>query len=617
MDPEKGLLSESESSSLDETREPLHEEPVETKTGEESNDQGTHSKDRSPEKERAQELLESFPDRQLSNINSDGVQDSIVRNQERPSGRDLAAVGTSASLVVANDSVPSEESEEHGLHTDSKKRERVADPTTVERDGVENVPSLEKRPRLCEEGMTDEGNTTHGEMTVVSQPLIDGHGSPAGLPANSPIRTIEMSAAGSTLSPGIFDDADDDNTFDLDKYRRFTSYETMLLRPDLISAILGTRPKPKIVAPPVFVSSGVGTNVGQNMNKPVSVSSDGAKVDEQTLKESPKKKQVKKVLFTKKEQEAAAAALEGRIDLLKILPKEDCNFLAKEMWIFTLQQLELILDDDKNTLNLGTRNALVSKLARCTLTSNLTSIMGDSQGDVVKELDGYSENADNLKSSGEGQPRIPSRNLAAAEIYIPSAETKSEEFGKTERATMPSSPQHDKSQASENGTELDPEDAAVAASAILSSNVCISSSDGDKVTNKSALEVSEICEKSIIIGLANLAPLATEEKLDFTLEASTTVCEGDTVGTLADDSKGSSDGRKAAELKVALWMESIKEWKQQGAVSLDADQFPLDGPLSILFPAGTLHFIKSANIKTAHQYMVSSCQNLEYLSREA
>ena len=75
----------------------------------------------------------------------------------------------------------------------------------------------------------------------------------------------------------------------------------------------------------------------------------------------------KKVLTAKKERDAAEALLSGKDDLLDILPREDCFFLAEESWIFTVQQLRAVLgvgsslSEDKVK---SYREMLISKLEK-------------------------------------------------------------------------------------------------------------------------------------------------------------------------------------------------------------------------------------------------------------
>ena len=74
--------------------------------------------------------------------------------------------------------------------------------------------------------------------------------------------------------------------------------------------------------------------------------------DTQERKRKKPVKPIKKVLHAAREQEAADKAIRGKIDLARVLPEEDCYFLGKEFWIFTVQQLEFVLSDPED----GTTN---------------------------------------------------------------------------------------------------------------------------------------------------------------------------------------------------------------------------------------------------------------------
>ena len=132
----------------------------------------------------------------------------------------------------------------------------------------------------------------------------------------------------------MFDDAEDDNTFDLDSYKKLTS-STSTIRADLVAAILGTPAKPNTTDTPVTIRSNSSLFDDKSTNN-------GSKRKKVTTKK-PKKKS------TEKERIAAVAILDVEIDLLRILPREDCMFLAKTFFIFTLRQLEWVIGDDANS----------------------------------------------------------------------------------------------------------------------------------------------------------------------------------------------------------------------------------------------------------------------------
>ena len=134
-------------------------------------------------------------------------------------------------------------------------------------------------------------------------------------------KTIDNSAS----MVEMFDDAEEDNTFDFDSYKK--SIETAsTIRADLVAAILGS-------------SSMSSRNIMPNVEK--SINNSDLKRRRTTTKKLKKKS-------TEKERTAAVATLDGEIDLLNILPKDDCFLLGRNCFIFTLRQLEWVLDDDTN-----------------------------------------------------------------------------------------------------------------------------------------------------------------------------------------------------------------------------------------------------------------------------
>lgn len=66
------------------------------------------------------------------------------------------------------------------------------------------------------------------------------------------------------------------------------------------------------------------------------------KEPEKTVEKRPKN-QLRKVLTGRKEESVASAFLGNKEDLLDWLPKNDCEFLGKQCWIFTVRQLGFVL----------------------------------------------------------------------------------------------------------------------------------------------------------------------------------------------------------------------------------------------------------------------------------
>lgn len=145
----------------------------------------------------------------------------------------------------------------------------------------------------------------------------------------------------STSMVGMFDDAEDDQTFDFKMYKKLAN-SASTIRPDLVAAILGSPPKSNTTVTPIVNHSEKRKRVTNKKRKKIS---------------------------TEKERMAAVAILDGEIDLLLILPRDDCNFLGKKCFIFTLRQLEWVLDEDVNSQDSCSRQE-----ARETLMRNLKEI---------------------------------------------------------------------------------------------------------------------------------------------------------------------------------------------------------------------------------------------------
>ncbi|MGK3740180.1 MAG: hypothetical protein ACI90V_007028 [Bacillariaceae sp.] len=251
--------------------------------------------------------------------------------------------------------------------------------------------------------------------------------------SSAPSSPVPAPVLAAISSQGMFDDAEGDETFDIEEYKQLTNPPLITIRPDLVAAILGTPPKPR--------ASGTGTlPIVTQPNIVVKIDKTGQ--DSKGQKRTINKK-VKKKMGTEKERIAAAAILEGQIDLLRIIPRNDCNFMSTECFIFTLQQLEWVLDDDLPDVSSRqkTREMMTQKLKG-------SHLIATDKSEVIKE----------------------DKTLQAAE-------------------------------------------------------------------------------------------------------------------------------------KIKCWKYLIKTWKEDNATIPDEEQFPLDGPLSCLFPTGTLQFMKSVNVKTAIDFL--------------
>lgn len=583
---------------------------------------------------------EAFPEPQLSGQSAriHDEQSAVVRAGDTAIA---SATGTKAPTITSssggNDSdiVAAETNETHDLLPISKKRDRPTDLADVVGDDIGNDSGNDseasKKKRTCPsvEDKTQEGNAAHTEKPVAnSGPIEETRDLVSGVPAISPARTIGIFASDSNLSLGIFDDADEDNTFDLEEYRNAAVHDesaTPVVRPDLVTAILGSGPKAKIVATPVLTPS-----CTSNETPP-------------KTEDSLKKKQLKKVLVTRKEQDTAAAILEGKIDLLRILPKDDCNFLAKELWIFTLQQLEFVVDDDdaslkQDPLKVRSRDTLVKKLALSEITSKLTSIHEKANNCAVKEGNDTAKNSADVKCEEPAQSTVPRGSEATAakanhvtetnstdveceepaQSTIPrgSGATAAKAYHATETKPKGNGETHMKATAlslqnETNGPPMQGRSNSQGNGGVVSVTSSIaekrkkddSSSDSRYEDENESIPLnSDICENSRSTGGSHDVALdSTVRACDVDSEANSSERNAEITRT---DVGETTDERKAAERKIASWKESVKKWKLQGSTGSDMVQFPLEGPLSLLFPAGTLQFIRSAKLKTAHQFMV-------------
>ncbi|KAG7346642.1 MRG family protein [Nitzschia inconspicua] len=152
--------------------------------------------------------------------------------------------------------------------------------------------------------------------------------------------TVAPSPVVQDLSPGIFDDAEEDEIFDL-KLCKEPSEEVNVehsVRPDLVAAILGSPSKPKR-------SRSVPTAHVPTIAAVPVLSKEVAKKSEDS-KKAKGSKTVKKVWTAKKEKDAAIETFLGKIDLQRVLSKQHYEFLGRHCFIFTLQQLEYVLDED-------------------------------------------------------------------------------------------------------------------------------------------------------------------------------------------------------------------------------------------------------------------------------
>lgn len=163
----------------------------------------------------------------------------------------------------------------------------------------------------------------------------------------------------SKLSPGIFDDAEDDNTFNPTSFQEplKKSSSEPSVRPDLVAAILGS-PSRQSFAP---------ITVAAPMIAAVPVQAEAQNPKPEETKKAKSSRPVKKIWIAKKDQDATVAKFSGKVDLQRVLCEEHCEFLGKRCFLFTVQQLEYVLDEDEKApdapLKQKLRHRIIEQLA--------------------------------------------------------------------------------------------------------------------------------------------------------------------------------------------------------------------------------------------------------------
>ncbi|KAL3923614.1 MAG: hypothetical protein SGILL_001557, partial [Bacillariaceae sp.] len=214
----------------------------------------------------------------------------------------------------------------------------------------------------------------------IENSLGDGYGVPSKLCENISVRYAKIPADdGLTSSPatpskpavlqdlsssGVFDDAEDDVTLRFETAVKDVKDEKAanLIRPDLVATILGSLTTPSTAASePISATKTVIAAV------PITVSK--VKTESQAPRKARMTKSPKRVWESKKEQDAAMTILRGKVDLSRVLSDEDCNFLGFGCGIFTLQQLEFVLNEEENVHDVFTRQRLRDLVAEKMLES--------------------------------------------------------------------------------------------------------------------------------------------------------------------------------------------------------------------------------------------------------
>jgi hypothetical protein len=435
------------------------------------------------------------------------------------------------------------------------------------------------------------------------------------IPGSIPQQFDDPNSDGNEDDAGIFDDADEDDTFEYPTYKPPPSpppYTAPLIRPDLVDIILESPPRAKVKA---------------------NIQEEDTKVEEksETPMERKRKKQSKanrRVMLSKKEQDIAEDVLRGKIDLSRLIPEEDCRFLGETFWIFTLQQLEHAMKDVKQGLD-GDPNNAVPDL------SSTPSTRGDSRKDLLEKLatsnllprmddEGLPESnrskhvpsCSSLKSTVSSEVSASSDDISvdSDSDHPPTAGAKplgnqiAEGAPAVSLATNGSTVVPGPSPAVEVSVELPVTSVLTEAGAATTPSTSVEllskPLDNPKSEGIIATDVEEQTKPSGQ-GSKKRSPEESSE-LDVEEKAKASVQSPKKLSDHTAESIIGPKQVKAAETKLESWKEAIDRFRANNDIaekSVDKEQFSLSGPLSCLFPVCDQRFFASVPIKYAFDFL--------------
>ena len=499
------------------------------------------------------------------------------------------------------------------------------------------------------------------------------------------------SGEGNDTEGGIFDDADDDYTFGIP--RRHPEYSmvpqqpqaTLVPRAPMCSQQeVGRiyRPKRDDIITHETPSQQEIANTLSKVNRDGDDSS-GAKDNDAVFvtakpettpitsddkqKSSPGKrkkpsKPSRRVLFSKKEQDAADSLLKGKIDLLHVLPDEDCRFLGENFWIFTLQQLEFVLkqpsvggkqrerlnessSDDKTgglsgATNTGSessrsranetgrdlRNELLEKLVASELLNDARDKILPDELETRRGGASGSAKSDQVKDPGsasieENQP-VPKIRVIPEPSFSCNGKA---EAGATVLPETGSSGDVTSLQSTKALSTVAPSDcqkvevistAADVAMVPSNSTIKIDSTETLSPKTSESMKVNPTEDKSEASeadATETLTPKASEKIESYPMKQSSSDLPSRLDKELGQKAPSSirfltnPEVFKAAEARLSSWMEAINHWRSKNENTDDVDlakQFPLDGPLSCLFPTCARRFVASVRLRYARDFLI-------------
>lgn len=379
---------------------------------------------------------------------------------------------------------------------------------------------------------------------------------------------------------GIFDDADEDESFDISTLKKASPAPPAAtsLRPDLIAAILGSAPKTILAPHPQVVP-------------PTVVSIAETKLPKKT-------RPLKKTYKGKKEQESTNSLLSGKTDLMEVLPEKDCRFLAEKMWIVSLQQLETVLHA-KQGKAASFRNELIEAIMSSDFLKEDNSCRDSSEiasSNNEKDEAANAEEGEHVVVKSETSSVNDSCSLPPdAKLAATTASETASSNNKIDKAASAEEEEEEqavvKSEASPVNDSSSP-DAKLAAAA--ATRIDVNDSPSEKSTPKNDASRQDYDEST------DVAEKATAES--SSPEVAVKSSPGPAVHEPSPDKSGTTS-REAAERLLELWSGKVRNRDPSNDRLGTRNQFLLDGALSCLIPRCTLNFFASANIQTAMDFL--------------
>jgi hypothetical protein len=335
-------------------------------------------------------------------------------------------------------------------------------------------------------------------------------------------------------------------------------------RPSIRSIVLGNAGK--VILTANNPSSAVAKKPSSGaVKKPSSVPNVVVRVGDREKTPKRKTRPTRRVVIAKKEKEQATNLLQGVGDLLDWLPKGDCKFLAESFWIFTKDQLRWVLTEsrgqEEGLVPAGSLNDATPSVNASQLRDEILVKLATSKLLRPAAVDDKEQSQD--KSTEVATSQV---DKAPREVFEAVAGTKGES-SPTELSTELDKPNMDMNVATQASTS---EDLSTKHEAATGTVVVGGEAPSGSITEKNEANKTEVNPQLAIDAIA-----AAVSKLD----------EGD---------------RKAAEARMESWRELIVKAKTEQPIE---KQFPIDGPISFLFPVATQNFLASIPIKYLHGFL--------------